>query len=141
MNIKNLLLVPTIVLGFSHFAFADDMQTREPKAVVPADISNLPDLNGLWNGNDGGKYYLKQIGGEVLWYGESSANPPTWSNVAHGTFDGKKLLVRWADVPKGSIANAGLLAITYSNDGVSPPRLTMSYKSGGFGGSYLTKAQ
>jgi hypothetical protein len=132
MKMKNLLLAPVLALGISQFASA-------AAPVPPQDVAKLPNLNGVWLGSDGGKYYIKQIGGEILWYGESLTNPVIWSNVAHGTFDGAKLLLRWSDVPKGTISNAGLLAISYSNDGI--PRLTISYKSGGFGGNYLTKQQ
>ncbi|MBK8550773.1 MAG: hypothetical protein IPL53_06815 [Ignavibacteria bacterium] len=66
-----------------------------------------------WNGN----YYVRQIGNEILWYGEESSLDPTWSNVAHGTINGNVINLIWADVPKGSIMQHGKLTINIiSND-------------------------
>lgn len=66
-----------------------------------------------WNGN----YYVRQIGNEILWYGEEVSVNPTWSNVAHGTINGNVLTLIWADVPKGSIMQKGKLVIQInSND-------------------------
>lgn len=66
-----------------------------------------------WNGN----YYVRQIGNEILWYGEDDNVSPLWSNVAHGTINGNVLTLLWADVPKGSIMQHGKLVINIlSND-------------------------
>jgi hypothetical protein len=73
-------------------------------------------LNGVFEGG-GGKYYIRQLGNEILWYGEENATSPTWSNVAHGIIKGDKITVKWADVPKGSIMQSGDLVIKInSND-------------------------
>ena len=74
------------------------------------------DLNGVFSGA-GGKYYIRQLGNEILWYGEEDAVSPSWSNVAHGTINGNVLTVIWGDVPKGSIMQHGNLVIQInSND-------------------------
>jgi hypothetical protein len=74
------------------------------------------DLNGVFSGA-GGKYYLRQLGNEILWYGEEDAVSPTWSNVAHGIIKGNIIKVKWADVPKGEIMQSGNLVIRIdSND-------------------------
>jgi len=73
-------------------------------------------LDGVFSGA-GGKYYLRQLGNEILWYGEEDAVSPTWSNVAHGVIKDNIIKVKWADVPKGSIMQSGSLVIRIdSND-------------------------
>jgi hypothetical protein len=73
-------------------------------------------LDGVFSGG-GGKYYLRQLGNEILWYGEEDAVSPTWSNVAHGVIKGNTITVKWADVPKGEIMQSGNLVIKInSND-------------------------
>ncbi|MBS1518624.1 MAG: hypothetical protein JSS91_11110 [Bacteroidetes bacterium] len=74
-------------------------------------------IEGVFICDWGGHYYVRQIGNEVLWYGEESSENPTWSNVAHGTINGNLLTLTWADVPKGSILQHGKLLINIlSND-------------------------
>lgn len=93
------------------------------------------DLTGRWSCNDGGSYYMRQMGKEVFWYGEASINNPVWSNIASGSVDGNQIILRWADVPKGSIMNEGILILRLD----SPNRATATYKTGGFGGSIWTR--
>lgn len=76
-------------------------------------------LNGVFEGG-GGKYYIRQLGNEILWYGEENATSPTWSNVAHGVINGNQITVKWADVPKGVIMQSGDLIIKInSNDSMT----------------------
>lgn len=98
--------------------------------------SAFADLTGRWAGNDTGTYYIKQIGNEVMWYGESSVTSPNWSNVAHGTFSNGNLILRWADVPKGNAMQSGILILRVSPNG---RQITAVTKTGGFGGSSWTK--
>lgn len=93
------------------------------------------DLTGKWSCNDGGNYYLRQLGKEVFWYGERSQTGPAWSNVASGHIDGNQIILRWADVPKGSIMQEGILILRLDN----PNRATATYKTGGFGGSIWSR--
>lgn len=92
-------------------------------------------LTGSWIGNDGGTYYIHQIGNQVWWYGESSPTNPGFSNVFNGTIKDGFISGNWADAPKGaSLSNGGIvLQIT------SPNRLDAVFKSGGFGGSSWTR--
>lgn len=85
------------------------------------------DLNGVFEGG-GGKYYIRQLGNEILWYGEENATSPTWSNVAHGVINGNKITVKWADVPKGSIMQSGDLVITIESNNA----LTLLQQTGEF---------
>jgi len=84
--------------------------------TVKAVVKSAYNLNGVFSGA-GGKYYLRQLGNEILWYGEEDAVDPTWSNVAHGVIKGNLITVKWADVPKGEIMQSGNLVIKInSND-------------------------
>jgi len=79
-------------------------------------VASTYNLDGVFSGA-GGKYYLRQLGNEILWYGEEDAVSPTWSNVAHGIIKGNIIKVKWADVPKGEIMQSGSLVIRIdSND-------------------------
>ncbi len=94
-------------------------------------ISTRINLTGTWKCDDGGMYYIRQIGKFVWWYGERSPNSPQWSNVAFGKIQGNRLKLKWADVPKGNnLYNGALLLRIISNN-----RLEAIRKTGGFGGS------
>jgi|GEM_PF-2044013 len=93
------------------------------------------DLTGTWIGNDGGKYYIRQLNNEVWWYGENSPTSPAWSNIAFGNIMGNEIMLKWADVPKGRIMNAGTMTLEI----ISPNKIVARYKTGGFGGSEWTK--
>lgn len=89
------------------------------------------DLTGIWSGNDSGTYYIHQLGTVVWWYGEQAPTGPAWSNVAHGRFQGDRLILEWADVPRGQIMQSGELILTID----SPNHLTAVQRTGGFAGS------
>jgi hypothetical protein len=65
-----------------------------------AELDQGIDLTGTWSGKDSGAYYIRQIGSVVWWYREQAGTGPAWSNVAHGQFQGDRLILKWADVPK-----------------------------------------
>lgn len=92
-------------------------------------------LTGKWQGNDGGIYYIRQLGNTIWWYGENSPNNPSWSNVANGHISGNMLNLQWSDVPKGSIMNNGNLTLEVLSEG----KIVARNKTGGFGGSEWTK--
>lgn len=90
--------------------------SQDEKNINKIDSKLEYNLNGVFSGA-GGKYYLRQLDNEILWYGEEDAVSPTWSNVAHGIIKGNKIIVKWADVPKGEIMQSGNLVIEIkSND-------------------------
>lgn len=105
-----------------------------PPITPPQQALNL---TGRWSANDGGTYYLRQIGNELWWYGRSSDGGVTWSNVLYASIQGNRVVGRWADVPQGRIAGAGEMEITIA----SPDRLTATRRTGGFGGSEWTRQQ
>ncbi len=93
--------------------------------------SGTVDLTGIWNCDDGGKYYVRQIGTTVWWFGEQSSTNPSWTNVMRGTISGSMINAEWSDVPMGSIMSNGNLVLQI----VSSNQLTAISKTGGFGGS------
>lgn len=91
-------------------------------------------LNGLWQCDDGAVYYIRQIGNTVWWLGEDqTAVPPLFANVANGKIVAKKgtkqVVLKWADVPKGSTANNGTLVLEIVTDPATG--LTVLQKIGG----------
>ena len=94
------------------------------------------DLNGVWKSNDGGTYYIRQIGNDVWWSGMSGDNGKSWSNVFKGVKNGNTVNGQWADVPKGRILSGGNLQMNINiigNGYIS--EFTKTYQTGGFGGS------
>jgi DNA-binding beta-propeller fold protein YncE len=82
------------------------------------DSSNqIPYLNGVWNSDDGGIYYISQIGNDVWWFGKSAGNPINYSNVFHGTIIDNTIIGTWVDVPMGISNYSGTLEIRIENDG------------------------
>lgn len=47
------------------------------------------DLTGVWSCDDGGVYYIRQLGNIVWWDGEEDETNPGWANVARGTISGR----------------------------------------------------
>lgn len=110
----------------------DSLQTKSPKLIAQAVRVNL---NGRWRGNDGGTYYLKQIGNELWWYGESRDRGASWTNVFHGYIGRREVAGKWVDVPKGRVRQAGDMTVEI----VSRNQLRAVRKTGGFGGSVWTR--
>lgn len=110
-------------------------RTRRINELLGAAQESYYNLTGVWRSDDGGRYYIRQIGNKVWWFGESAPNSPSWSNAAYGEVSGNELRLQWADVPKGYNMNSGSMVL----DIVSNGRLTAREKTGGFGGSNWVK--
>ena len=93
------------------------------------------DLTGVWNCDDGGKYYIRQIGNTIWWYGDNNPDSPGFSNVMNGTICGNIITLNWADVPKGRTLNSGIMTLKIE----SSNRISAISKTGGFGGSVWTR--
>ena len=91
-------------------------------------------LGGRWNCNDGGIYYVRQLGAKIWWFGERTPTNPGWSNVAHGDLVGNELRLDWADVPKGSLLQSGILVLD-----VTANKMTVKQQTGGFSGTVWTR--
>ena len=86
------------------------------------------DLTGTWMGNDGGVYYVRQVGNKIVWFGEKGR---LWSNVYVGTLEGENIQGNWADVPKGCTSGSGTLTLRRTNHYT----LDRTAATGGFGGT------
>jgi hypothetical protein len=112
-------------------------QTQANCCISGAKTASQPpaDLTGVWNCDDGGIYYIRQLGNKIWWYGESNPNSPGWSNVMYGTINGNTINGNWADVPKGSTMNNGVMKLNIESNN----KLSAISKTGGFGGSAWTR--
>jgi hypothetical protein len=106
-----------------------------PGGSTPGSTSSLIDLTGVWQCDDGGIYYVRQLGTTVWWYGELDPNAPNWSNVMRGSISGGTINAEWSDVPKGSVMQNGNLVLQI----VSNNELVAVSKTGGFAGSHWTR--
>jgi hypothetical protein len=106
-----------------------------PGGTIPGSVPALIDLTGVWNCDDGGKYYVRQLGTSVWWFGELDPNAPNWSNVMRGTISGNKINAEWTDVPKGSVMQYGNLVLQIASNN----KLVAISKTGGFAGSVWTR--
>jgi hypothetical protein len=95
------------------------------------------DLTGTWNADDGGTYYITQIGNSVFWAGLSGDgvinNGLSFCNVFAGQIQGEILFGDWSDVPRGVTQNNGTLSLRITTNSVI--KLVKINETGGFGGS------
>lgn len=98
-------------------------------------IAQAVNLNGRWSASDGGTYYIRQVGNQLWWYGESPNQGATWSNIFHGQIRGKEVAGKWVDVPKGRNNLAGEITLRV----VSSNQFKAVRRTGGFGGSLWTR--
>jgi hypothetical protein len=92
-------------------------------------------LTARWNGNDGGRYFLRQVGNELWWYGMSGDGGASWTNVFQGRIEGNMVVGRWADIPHGRGTGHGEMHLQV----LSPNHLRATHRTGGFGGSEWTR--
>ena len=123
MNVKSVVSV----LVFLAACFTVAVTQSQPGPAVS--------LTGRWSANDGGTYYLRQVGSELWWYGQSGDGGQSWSNVYQGTIQGEQITGSWADVPHGRIQSSGVMSLAINN----PNQLTATNRTGGFGGSVWTR--
>ena len=122
-----------------------DVAQRCTLATTAFDAADL-DLTGLWAGDDGGVYYLRQLEKVVWWNGMSGRNGPSnalgreWNNVARGEIaDDLTIAVDWADVPRGDILGMGTLMLKVGPDAAGVITITKTSETGrGFGNSVWT---
>ncbi|MEM9339300.1 MAG: hypothetical protein AAGA66_11270 [Bacteroidota bacterium] len=80
-----------------------------PRAQGFGNVGNINDLTARWETNGNGVYYVRQVGGTVVWFGEQNngTSLPIWANVAFGTRTGNTIQLTWMDVPKGGNGGTG----------------------------------
>jgi hypothetical protein len=94
-------------------------------------------VTGIWRGNDGGIYYVRQTPAGVAWFAQQCSAAgvvPDFANVFAGTRDGNIVRGSWADVPYGRALGAGNLDLRVDGDRMVRTRVT-----GGFAGTEWTR--
>ncbi len=104
--------------------------------LVSLPVLAATDLSGVWTSDDGGRYYLRQSGQRLVWFGEERATDPHWSNVFVGRVNGDAVKGSWQDVPKGSAQGRGEMELRIRANGNV---LNAVRKTGGFGASRWTR--
>ena len=112
---------------------------KRPMKFDPTKI----ELSGAWLPNDGGIYYIRQLGKTIWWNGMSERDRPAaqlgrdWNNVARGEIKPDLTVqIEWSDVPRGEILGSGTMVWKIADDGTGNVNLVkLSEPTGtGFGG-------
>ncbi len=90
--------------------------------VICAGMTTAKDLNGYYESDDGGAYFIRQIGNKVYWFGEAPNG--AWANVLAGEVDGNQIHGRFWDVPKGKTKGLGEITLVITNDGKTLTKLS-----------------
>jgi hypothetical protein len=98
-------------------------------------IAQARSLTSVWNCNDGGVYFIRQVGNQIWWYGQSADGGEAWSNVFQGTIRGNEIIGSWADVPKGAIRGYGEMTLRI----ISNNRIQKISGGENFGGSVWSR--
>jgi hypothetical protein len=119
-----------------------DGQESVPDLAEGADPFNI---TGVWECNDGGIYYIRNLGREVWWFGHGVHPHQSFANVAYGQVEGeggssRTLKLRWADVPAGTTNIYGrlVLLLSFSIQLNRVTHMSATESSGHFGGSHWT---
>jgi hypothetical protein len=118
-----------------------DGQESVPDLADGADPFNI---TGVWECNDGGTYYIRNLGREVWWFGHGVHPHQSFANVAFGQVEGegdtRTLKLRWADVPAGTTNAYGrlVLQLNFSIQLNRVTHMSAAEHSGYFGGSLWT---
>jgi hypothetical protein len=121
-----------------------------PVNTVPVVSPPLPpppppfDLTGTWTADDGGVYYLRQLGSTIWWAGLSNDAPQgvtdfqqglRFTNVFRGTIQDNTIVGTWAGVPRGKSLLSGNLTLRIIPIGFPLGNvLEMQTQTGGFSG-------
>ena len=94
-------------------------------------------LTGTWAGDDGGVYYVRQMGNVIWWNGMSSrADPPEmlgrdWNNVGRGEIKADLTIVSdWVDVPRGGVEGYGTVNFKIGPDAAGNLQITKTSETG-----------
>ena len=95
------------------------------------------DLTGLWAGDDGGVYYVRQLGSVIWWSGMSGRDQPpaslgrAWNNVGRGELGNDLTIVSdWVDVPRGGIQGHGTVILKIGPDAAGNLQITKQSETG-----------
>lgn len=96
--------------------------------------ANPASLTGTWMANDGGMYFLRQIGDTLWWLGLSGGllHPGLqFCNVFHASVTESAVSGEWSDVPRGATSCRGTLTLRPAGE----DQLLRVAESGGYGAS------
>lgn len=116
MKIRNCLFLLLLAVCFSTNVFSQKI-----------------DLTGTWDCTSGGTYYIRHEGDKIFWYGENAKSGG--ANVAYGTIKEDEIKLDWADVPKSSFKNIGILILKVESE----KKITTKDFTGNFGKKEWTK--
>lgn len=108
-------LLTTLLL----IAGVDTTRAQSAAATKPACAVAL--RPGRWQSNGGSSFWIQCTGTEVFWIGMNKGNDSVrqgaeWTQIGHGTVQGKLIELRWSDVPYGSIRTNGRLQLRVEAD-------------------------
>lgn len=86
------------------------------------------EINGYYEGDDGGAYFIRQIGNKIYWFGEDPKGG--FANVLAGTISGNKLTASFWDVPKGKSKGAGEITLEIQAGGATLVKLSSTVPFG-----------
>jgi hypothetical protein len=113
--------------------------------AVNAQRASHFDLTGAWTADDGGVYYVRQIGSVIWWAGFSQDNGRSFTNVFRGVWQEPggvadeidTIVGQWADLPRGSgtwQAGKLILTVNFESPGTVSELRAVRGTTGGFGG-------
>ena len=111
------------------------MAVQCDKSPLPFDPKKV-DLNGVWSGDDGGVYYVRQVDSVIWWNGMSGRErTPSdlgrgWNNVGRGEINALKVEMEWADVPRGDPYGIGTLSLSVIDDGTGNVQIRKDSETG-----------
>ena len=76
-------------------------------------------LTGTWKGDDGGTYYIRNLGNYVWWLGISGNDDGrTFSNILKGYVheNNKTITTDWIDIPRGDNKYYGTLTLSIDSN-------------------------
>jgi hypothetical protein len=118
------------------------VQWRRGGDVVPAAAvfggykPGAGDLTGVWSSDDGGVYYLRQIGDQVWWMGLSDGGQGfNFANVFWGKLSGRSFNGEWVDAPLGRLLSSGVVTLEIGPTSGIITEFRRVREKGGFGGS------
>jgi hypothetical protein len=109
-------------------------------ATVSRADPDKDNLTGKWTCDDGGVYFLRQIGNELWWTGKSTeprGEKKAFANVFHGTIEGNEIRGSWADDPAGEARGYGKMTLEIVAEG-KKVEVRRKGDANGFGGASWT---
>jgi microsomal dipeptidase-like Zn-dependent dipeptidase len=93
------------------------------------------DIIGYYEGDDGGAYFVRQVGDKIYWFGEDPNG--NWANILKGTVSGTKITAQFWDVPKGKAQGMGDISLEIQGNGATLVKVSSSVP---FGAKTLKKS-